>query len=206
MLRFLPRPTVGTCRNLQHSQKSHAKTPRVQSRCGLRHETCDPGATTDPIGLTASQSRPDDFFTTTVVTGRNAPGSVRSTSGIRSQNRNEHPPRTLKRAADIASSERAADVGEITSTMVETTNRSSSTAQSSHGKSKSAKSTGRMAFRWYHETCLFDGGPRPMPTPKLTQQCQTMTTTSPLSPAVRLSLCSHEVSHRRVPGQSDSKI
>ena len=48
MLRFLPRRTVGTCRNLQHSQKSHAKTPRVQSRCGLRHETCDPGATTDP--------------------------------------------------------------------------------------------------------------------------------------------------------------
>ena len=41
MLRFLTRPTVGTCRNLQHSRR-HARTPRVRSRCGLRLETCRP--------------------------------------------------------------------------------------------------------------------------------------------------------------------
>ena len=41
MLRFLPRPIVGTCRDLQHS-RSHARTPRVRSRCGQRHETCRP--------------------------------------------------------------------------------------------------------------------------------------------------------------------
>ena len=37
------------------------------------------------------------------------------------------------------------------------------------------------------------------PTLRLTQQDQTMTTTSPLSPAVRSSLCSHQVSNRLVP-------
>ena len=42
MLRFLPRLTVGTCGNLQHS-RSHARTLRVHSRCDLRHETCRPG-------------------------------------------------------------------------------------------------------------------------------------------------------------------
>ena len=38
-----------------------------------------------------------------------------------------------------------------------------------------------------------------MPTPRLTQQYQTMTTTSLLSPAARSSLCSHQVSDRWVP-------
>ena len=42
MLRFLPQPTTGTRRNQQHC-RSHTRTLRVLSRCGLRHETCRPG-------------------------------------------------------------------------------------------------------------------------------------------------------------------
>ena len=49
-----------------------------------------------------------------------------------------------------------------------------------------------------------DGGPATttMPTLRLTQQYQTMKTTSLLSPAFRSSLCSHEVSNRRVAADS----
>ena len=41
-----------------------------------------------------------------------------------------------------------------------------------------------------------------MPTPRLPQRYQTMTPTSPLSPAVRSSLCSHQVSNRWFPLRS----
>ena len=60
--------------------------------------------------------------------------------------------RTLQYAADIASTERA-DVGGVTSAQMETPDPNrSSTAESSHDTSSSAKSigTGRAAPRWYH--------------------------------------------------------
>ena len=41
-----------------------------------------------------------------------------------------------------------------------------------------------------------------MPTPRLTQQYQTMMTTSPLSPAAGSSLCSHQISNCWVPSHS----
>ena len=76
LLRFLPRPTVGTCRNLQHCQ-SHARTLRMRYAvvCGLK--LADPGITTEPRGLTASQPRPADIFTAAAVSGRwRRPGRV----------------------------------------------------------------------------------------------------------------------------------
>ena len=44
--------------------------------CGLK-KVADPGITTEPRGLTASQSRPTDIFTTSAVPGRSAAQDVR---------------------------------------------------------------------------------------------------------------------------------
>ena len=85
------------------------------------------------------------------------------------------------------------------------------TPESSHGTSSSAKFIGTgqngSSLVSLMEPCISGGmsslltvdpATTTKPTPRLTQQYQTMTTTSPLSPAARSSLCSHQVSNRWV--------
>ena len=61
----------------------------------------------------------------------------------------------------------------------------------------------RALHHWGHDPLLtVDPTTTTMPTPRLTQQYQTMTTTSPVSPVVRSSLCSHQVSNCWVPPHS----
>ena len=71
MLRLFPGPTAGTLRNLQH-RRSHARTLRMRSRCGVRIETRQPRHHCGTHGLTATQSRPADGFRTAAVPGRSA--------------------------------------------------------------------------------------------------------------------------------------
>ena len=55
----------------------------MRSRCGLRQETCRPAHYYGtPRGLTASQSRPADVFTTAAVPGRSAALDVCVASSI----------------------------------------------------------------------------------------------------------------------------
>ena len=68
MLRFLPGPAGGTRRNLQATRGHYTCVHAVV--CGMK--LADPGITTEPRRLTASQSRPADIFTTAAVPGRSA--------------------------------------------------------------------------------------------------------------------------------------
>ena len=124
MLRLLPGPKVGTCRNLQHS-RSLARTLSVRSRCGLRHETCIPGHHYGTKRAYASQSSLADIFTTLAVpdavrpwmcVGTAATGHSLSPSYLDSRWKTA-PSRNSNgsvRSRHCLQSERAADVGEIT--------------------------------------------------------------------------------------------
>ena len=80
MLWLLPGPAVGTCGNLHC--RCLASALRVCSCRSLWQETADPGITTEPTGLTASQSRPADIITTAAVHGRSAALDVCVASSI----------------------------------------------------------------------------------------------------------------------------
>ena len=71
MLRFLPGHTVGTRRNLQQAEatRGHCACVNAAAR-GIK--LADPGITTEPRGLTASQSRLADMFSTAAFSGRSA--------------------------------------------------------------------------------------------------------------------------------------
>ena len=71
MLRFLPGPTDGTLRNLQQ-RRSHAEHYACFRAVVSDMTLADPGITTEPWELTASQSKPADMVTTAAVPGRSA--------------------------------------------------------------------------------------------------------------------------------------
>ena len=71
LVSLLPGPTAGTWRNLQHRRSYAGDFVCVHAVvCGRK--LADPGITTEPRGLTASQARLTDIFTTTAVPGRSA--------------------------------------------------------------------------------------------------------------------------------------
>ena len=66
------------CSNGEASREHNACVHAVV--CGMRE--ADPGITTEPTGLTASQSKPADMFTTAAVPGRSAALDVCVASSI----------------------------------------------------------------------------------------------------------------------------
>ena len=204
----------------------------------------DHGITTEPRGLTASQSRLVDFFTTAAVLGRSAALDVCVASGTAAAARGENSrtPETKSWNCDSRAFCRppvwAAD-GRPHPAVTRTLQNAADIASSRNGQQTSAKSH---HHRWKHEIQIallrqraamaravllnpsartewllagvidravhhwdmsllltVDLATTTMPTPRLTQQYLTITTTSRLSPIVRSSLCSHQVSNRLVP-------
>ena len=82
MLWLLPGPTAGTRRNPAAPPKLREDTTHALV-CGLK--VADAGITTEPRGLTATQSRPADIFTTAAVPGCSAALDVCGLSPMQQQ-------------------------------------------------------------------------------------------------------------------------
>ena len=194
----------------------------MRSRCGVRFETCRPGIATEPRWLTASQSRLADIFTTSAVTRRIAALDVCVASSARGDEAQAALDRTLSHCRNEIGQLRQQGIQcrllvwtahvRPHPAVTRTLQYAADIASSRNGQHISAKSLQR---RWKHEIQIAKNGSSlvsstepsitgdtsplltvdpaitTMPTPRLTQQHQT--TTSPLSPVVRSSLCSRQV-------------
>ena len=198
------------CGSFQDPQSEHAETCSTAEAtrghyyacvhavvCGM--ELADPGITTEPRGLTA------DIFTTAAVTGRSAALDVCWPPPLQRQlAETQHRPllnansRTtemkLRNCPLIWTVDGRPDPAVIRTLQY------ADIASSRIGQQMSAKSL-QLFAGIIIEPCItgdisslltVDLATATMPTPRLTQRYQTATTTSPLSPAVRSSLCSHE--------------
>ena len=164
-----------TCSNSEATREHYACSDAVV--CGMK--LADPGITTEPRGLTASQSRPADLFTTAAVPRHSAALNVCVASSIaaaargdaaqgasdRRQQGIQYPSRgwrtgdrtrlSLGRFSTQTSLPvgPAADVGEIPSSQVEARNPTRSPAsEGSHGTRSSHEffSASRVALRRHH--------------------------------------------------------
>ena len=81
---FLLGPTAGTRRKLQQ-RRSHARRHNACVHAVVCRKLADPGIIAEPRGLTASQSRTADIFTTAAVPGRGAVLDVCVASSVQQQ-------------------------------------------------------------------------------------------------------------------------
>ena len=152
---FFLGPTTGTRRNLQH-RRGHPRTPRMCSSVLGELKLAVPGISTEPRGLTATQSRPADLFATAAVPGRSAAldvcvGSTKAAAQAaldrKLSNYRQEIPDLCNQSIRYRSLVWTAD-GRPHPAVTRTLQYAADTASSRNGQQMSAKS---LQHRWKHE-------------------------------------------------------